>query len=203
MYSTRVVTSPDGLEIRKSGRRVALFTSGAQTVTLWGPRRSFKDGAVTVKHNIWVRVLPKAFAGAFDKQWFDAAQSANEESADDLLAIAMQYLNGAKPIEENGLVIAGPARYGRLKSDGKREEGADFSDFLGVPWHYPLEGKPNDPPERHQFGCLDCSGYVRMVMGYRTHDPNTSLVVSLSREIVPKHLPRRAYQMFLSAPGGC
>jgi cell wall-associated NlpC family hydrolase len=201
MYATRDVTNPDGTEIRRDGRRVALFTNGAQTVTLAGPRRSFKDRDVTVAHNIWVRLLPRAHVGDFDGQWLDAALAANESEAPDVLAIATQYLKEAEQIEQGGLVIAGPALYGPPGSDGVPREGADFNDFLGISWLYPDEQPTTDRPESEQAGCLDCSGYVRMVFGYRTHEPNTSPVVVLSRAIVPWGLPRRAYQMFSGAPG--
>ena len=74
----RVVTNPDGREVRKRGRLVALYTNGAQTVTLLGPRRSFKDGNVTVRHNFWVRLMPNAFSGDHDQNWLEGALAANE-----------------------------------------------------------------------------------------------------------------------------
>ena len=57
-----------------------------------------------------------------------------------MLTIAAQYLKDADPIEEEGLVVAGPAHYGPPGRDGEPKEGADFNDFLGISWKYPLEG---------------------------------------------------------------
>jgi cell wall-associated NlpC family hydrolase len=204
MYATRDVTNPDGTEIRKNGRRVALFTNGAQTVTLAGPQRSFRDDDVKLTHSIWVRLAPSPHIGAYDEQWLDAALAANESEAPDVLAIASQYLKGAPPIQDGSLVIAGEAAYGPKPSrppDALPEEGSDFNDFLGISWQYPNEQPSDDAPETRQAGCLDCSGYVRMVFGYRMHEPNASSVIALSRGIVPQGLPRRAHQMFSSAPG--
>jgi len=191
---SRVVKSPDGREVLKRGRRVALFTNGAQTVILSGPRRSFKDGPVTVEHDVWVRLTPTGYAGDHDEKWLTSALRANEDGKPDVLAIAMQYLEGADAIRANGLVIAGSANYGPEGADGIPEEGADFNDFLGIKWG-------SDQPEPDQIGCLDCSGYVRMIFGYRTHTPNAARVVALSSAIGPQQLPRRAYQMFAGAPG--
>ena len=52
-----------------------------------------------------------------------------------------------------------------------------------------------DAPEPDQFRSLDCSGYVRMVFGYRS-----GLRLSLSTD-GGASLPRRAVQMADAAPG--
>ena len=79
-----------------------------------------------------------------------------------------------------------------FRSDGTRQEGADFNDYLGISWSYP---GVTDAPEANQFRSLDCSGYVRMVFGYRA-----ALPLSLASD-GGVHLPRRAVQMADAAPG--
>jgi hypothetical protein len=70
-------------------------------------------------------------------------------------------------VVEGGLQVAGDASYGPLV-DGEREEGSDFNDYLGITWSYP---ERNDLPEERQAQCLDCSGFIRMVFGFRRHLP--------------------------------
>jgi cell wall-associated NlpC family hydrolase len=77
-----------------------------------------------------------------------------------------------------------------LQSDGTRQEGSDFNDYMGVKWAY---GSTVDAPESNQYGSLDCSGFARMVYGYRwgfglTLDPDG------------KRLPRRA--VWMAGPSG-
>jgi cell wall-associated NlpC family hydrolase len=51
--------------------------------------------------------------------------------------------------------------------------------------------------------CLDCSGFVRMLWGFRRHAPNGAAVMPLART-TPRDgsaLPRRAVQMATRAPG--
>src|SRR5262249_6631337 len=66
-------------------------------------------------------------------------------------------------------------------------------------------GEPDDPPEPKQFRCLDCSGYMRMIWGYRHHLPGAEYEdrVPLSLSPMPDHgtMPRRAYQIYEGAPG--
>ena len=192
------------LEVRDSdGRWLATFTVGARTVLLAGPRRSFAEGGAAVSHARWVRSAPSPFAGRLHRAWLRAALAANRARVDDVLAIAMQYLRGAPPLhDESGLQIAGDARYGPGSAE-EREEGADFNDYLGVTATSP--GEPPDPPERRQFRCLDCSGYMRMVWGWRHHLPGAGYDDRIPLSIVPRRdrstMPRRAHQIFDSAPG--
>ena len=77
----------------------------------------------------------------------------------------MQYVAGAPSLyNAAGLRIAGDAHYGPLQADGTRKEGSDFNDYLGVAWTY---GASTDQPEADEIGSLDCSGFTRMVWGYR------------------------------------
>jgi cell wall-associated NlpC family hydrolase len=93
------------------------------------------------------------------------------------------------------LQIAGDARYGPLSDidpDG-RAENSDFYDYLGVSWSFP-DGEREKPSADHMRS-LDCSGFIRMVYGYRLgyplRDTNTPGV----------GLPRRSYAMAEFGPG--
>jgi cell wall-associated NlpC family hydrolase len=182
----------------------ATLTYGAYTVTLEGPQRSFTDptAAHPVVHSTWVRTLPSPFHGTLDSEWLDEAYAANTAKAPDVLAIAMQYIRGARPIYQRELQIGGDARYGPLV-EGKRQEGSDFNDYLGIEWSY--EGGSVDRPEKKQFRCLDCSGYMRMIWGYRRNMKATRhggiVPVSLTPTRDHSAIPRRANEIFEAGPG--
>ncbi|UUZ69003.1 C40 family peptidase [Polaromonas sp. P2-4] len=200
-FSTHTLGDPPRVELRSpQGRWLATLTHGAQTVTSAGPRRSFSESEVRVTHATWVRALPAPFDGHVDTAWLQQALDANAQRRPDLLAIGLQYLRGAPAQRQGGLQIAGDAAYGPLV-DGKRQEGADFNDYLGVPWTY--DDGTVDTPEPPQFRCLDCSGFVRMVWGYRWHAPGKApaLPLSLASSADGGTLPRRAFQMSRRAPG--
>ena len=173
------------------GRWVATFTDGAYTVQLLGPARTFTEPTTTssVTTTTWVRALPAPFSGTVDQAWLENSLA---DTTPDVLARAMQYVEGAAAgFNGSGLQITGDANYGPLKSDGTRQEGSDFNDYLGVAWAY---GAHVDQPESAQFHSLDCSGYMRMVWGYRSGLPLT---------LTPNGtgIPRRAFEMLDTAPG--
>lgn len=169
----------------------ATFTKGARTVTVRGPKRVLSEPGVsaTVTTTSYVRLLPTAFTGTVDTGWLTAALA---DRSPDLLAIALQYIAGAPTVTDgSGRRIAGDASYGPVQADGTRAEGSDFNDYLGVAWTY---GSLTDQPEADQIGALDCSGFTRMVFGYRGGFP-----LALDPDGVG--LPRRSVQMAASAPG--
>lgn len=174
------------------GRLVATFTTGSRSVTLVGPSRTFADtvdgSSATVTTTAWVRLLPGAFAGTVDAAWLGARL---KDTSPDVLAVAFQYVAGAPSISKNGLRIAGDADYGPLVS-GVRQEGSDFNDYLGISWTY---GATTDAPEAAQLRSLDCSGFVRMVLGYRL-----GLPLGYS-DGTGATLPRRAAWMEAASPG--
>lgn len=195
----KVVSSIDGTWL-------ATFTMGAYTVTLNGPRRQLSQGKRSVEHATWVRTYPQPFEEHnFDPVWLTSALAANEAGVPDIFGIAMQYVTRQLPVFEPGIPpfqIAGNASYGPREGDD-RQEGADFNDYLGIHWTY--AGEPVDAPEVRQFRCLDCSGYVRMIFGFRRN-----LVVSGAPGNIPlcrapredrSAIPRRARDMASSAPG--
>jgi cell wall-associated NlpC family hydrolase len=196
--------NPGRTEVRGSDNKwLATMTDGAYTVTLSGPVRVFSEptAAHPVTHRVWVRTLPAPFDGKVDSTWLKYALKANKEAVPDVAAIAMQYIAGAPVIFEAGLQIAGDASYGPLK-DGEREEGSDFNDYLGIEWVYPEQV---DKPEKRQRHCLDCSGFIRMVWGYRRHllgnnYPDT-IPLCLKPQKAHRAIPRRAFEICNAAPG--
>ena len=202
-YTCRHLLEPDRVEVRDTDYRIlATFTNGAYTVVLAGPRRKFDEGKASVAHAKWVRTCPVPFEGKVDHAWLERALAANVARVPDVLAIAMQYIRDAPPIVEGELQIAGDARYGP-GTEENRQEGSDFNDYLGVTWMYPDE--PDDPPEPEQFRCLDCSGYIRMIWGYRHKLPGAGyedrVPLSFASKSDHSRIPRRAYQIYKSGPG--
>lgn len=184
---------------------LASFTIGAHTVMLRGPFRTFREGPHSVRHGVWARTYPQPFREeGFDPGWLASALEANARKEPDILAIAMQYIAGSAPIQADDdlqLQIAGDASYGPEVGD-TREEGSDFNDYLGIAWPYPED--PVDQPEGRQFRCLDCSGYVRMVFGYRRNlsgpDAGNIALCRAPREDRAA-IPRRAHEIASHAPG--
>ncbi|HEY5805209.1 MAG TPA: NlpC/P60 family protein [Lysobacter sp.] len=188
-----------------TARWLASFTSGAHTVILPGPLRTFREGEHVVRHATWVRTYPQPFhEAAFDPGWLALALEANSCGEPDVLALAMQYVSGSAALyadDDPLLQIAGDASYGPRTGD-TREEGSDFNDYLGLPWHY--DDEATDRPEPRQLRCLDCSGYVRMVFGYRrnlsTDDP-ANIPLCRSPRGDKAGIPRRAHEIASHAPG--
>jgi hypothetical protein len=190
----RETEPPRTIVERPCGTLRAVLTDGARAVVLEGPERIFGEASAAnaVRTPAWVRPLPAAFGGSLDpalEAWLDAALA---DQRPDLLAVAMQYLEGAAPVIANGLQIAGDADYGPLSDLGARVEGADFNDYLGVRWTFP-DGT-SDRPKPEMLHSLDCSGYMRIVWGYRGGLP---LAVAASNAA----LSRRAVQMAASTFG--
>lgn len=174
-----------------SGQWLSTFTDGSYTVTLNGPGRTFTESTASnpVSTSTWVRTLSAPFTGKVDEAWLTSAL-ANRSA--DVLETAMQYIENASPTYNTAaLKIGGDANYGPLLADGSRQEGSDFNDYLGVPWTY---FNYVDQSESSQLNSLDCSGFVRMIFGYRM-----GLPLTLSPD--GSSLPRRAVTMLESAPG--
>jgi cell wall-associated NlpC family hydrolase len=193
-YKYTTLTAPNRVEVSDAKGWVATFTNGSRTVSLRGQTRTFSEPSTTsaaVTHSVWVRLLSTPFQGNVDETRLN---SLLYDTTPDVLAVAMQYIDGNNPLSDgNGLIIAGNADYGPLQADGTREEGADFNDYLGISKDY---GYTVDKPESDQFNSLDCSGYIRMVFGYRL-----GLPLGLESDPSKSYIPRRAVQMYDAAPG--
>ncbi len=185
----------------QKGTWVATFTDKAYTVRLVGDERVFAEPdttKATVTSNTWVRVLPRPFTGSVDEPWLNTELA---DTSPDILAAAMQYIAKAPVITSNGIQIAGDASYGPLtpgQTDGVRAAGSDFNDYLGIDWRY---GAKVDHPEPAQTKSLDCSGYMRMVWGYRAGLPLAPTVSGTAQKGTSDALSRRAAQLQDSAPG--
>jgi hypothetical protein len=201
-YRIQRMASPNRTQILdRSGRPIAIMTDGARTAHLFGPMRTFEEPRFTVakvKTDMWVRLAPRAWrAGAEKEAWFTTwLDRALADRSPDVLAIAMQYTYGHQPKKnKEGLQIAGDAAFGPLSDtdpDG-RAELSDFYDYLGVSWDFP-DGKHEDPAPDH-FLALDCSGFLRMVYGYRLGFP------LWGTNNAGPGLPRRATAMASTGPG--
>ena len=203
-------SGPDRIAVMDADAWVATFTIHCYTVTLAGPTRtfseSFKKGGTThtvsVTHSKWVRAAPGPVDKRIDERWLTHALAANAAGTPDALAISMQYLKGAPPLLEGDLQIAGDASYGPLLPSGKRDEGSDFNDYLGLPWLYPTDA--SDRPESAQHRCLDCSGYIRMVWGYRHQLPGAGYLDTIPLSRRPRGhttLPRRSFEVYAEGTG--
>lgn len=184
----------------QAGAVVAVFTDEARTALLTGPRRSFsepKATRATVNTSSWVRLLPQPWrAGAESEDWFTAwFTAARADTSPDVLAIAAEYLVDAPAeTDANGVRFRGDASFGPVKASGAgRQEQSDFYDYLGLPWQFPDTGGVR--PERSRYGAVDCSGYVRLVFGYRLGMP------LLGANAPGPGIPRRAYAISEFGPG--
>jgi cell wall-associated NlpC family hydrolase len=183
----------------QTGAVLATFTDGARTVALAGPTRTFTEPRftkATITTTTWVRLAPQAWAPGAEKaawfaQWFEAAR---KDTGPDVFGVAMQYADGAaEQTNAEGLRFRGDAIFGPVEPQGyARLEQSDFLDYLGISYSFPDIKKAPKPDHR---GALDCSGFVRMVYGYRlgypllgTNDPGPGL-------------PRRAWAIAENGPG--
>jgi cell wall-associated NlpC family hydrolase len=157
-----------------TGQWRATFTDGSYTVRHSGPTRVFAEpvqsgitaGDQTVTHNSYVRVMTSKWpsGGIPTAAEVDALLARTDP---DVFAVAMQYIHGAPTVtvaDSNAYTgqrrISGDAAYGP-------DVGADFNDHLGVDWNYGTAWGGTDNNENSEYGRLDCSGFVRMVFGYR------------------------------------
>jgi len=182
----------DEVTARASDGQVAVFTVGSYTVRFSGPTRTFSESKFgitnTVVTDAWVRVLAAPFAGKVNAGWLSAAAADNAAGVPDILAMATEYFDGAPLILDGAFrPLSGDAGYGQ-------DIGADWNDFVGITWTYP--NGTVDPPETADLGNLDCSGYVRMLFGYRA-----GLPMSVGTPVNNASLPRSSYQMLDWAPG--
>lgn len=174
-----VVYSPAGIV-------VATLTRGARSVLFNGPERTFRepDVTATVTATAWVRVAPQAWQPeAWNQPWFRnwlVKQLGNTQP--DVLAAALEYVAGG----------AGDADFG-LDRTGATPDGADFYDYLGMPWTFP-DGKQVTPDPRW-LRHIDCSGYLRLVYGYRM-----GVEMASNNTVTKTLMPRSSYAIAANAP---
>jgi cell wall-associated NlpC family hydrolase len=183
-----------------AGTVVATFTDGARTATLDGPPRSFAEpqfSPASVNTRVWVRLLPRPWReGAEREAWFQPWLRQNLGStAPDVLAVAAEYLDGAPDGRDAaGVRVQGDARFGPPgPPNAPPLENSDFYDYLGIPWTFGVDEVQT--PDPVHYGAVDCSGYVRLVYGYRSGYP------LLGTNAPGPGLPRRARAMLEVGPG--
>ncbi|MEV7549826.1 NlpC/P60 family protein [Amycolatopsis sp. NPDC089917] len=196
-YTYERLENPARTVVRDSlGTQLASFTDGSRSAMLTGKSRTFaepKFTTATITSSAWIRFAPEPWkAGAENEAWFrDWLPKALGDTSPDLLAMALQYTDGSEPQTSKKLRVAGDASFGPDSAEGRLEK-SDFYDYLGVDWEFPDK---REKAERTRFGSLDCSGFVRMVYGYRAGYP------LLGGNTKGAGLPRRAWAMSELGPG--
>jgi len=182
------------------GEVVATMTDGARTVALLGPQRTFADPdltAATITTTTWIRLMPQEWIpGTEHEPWFQPwLDRTLGDISPDMLAVAQQYLRSQPAdADQAGVTYRGDAGFGpEITGASARQENSDFYDYLGVPWTFP-NGQQETPDPQH-YRDVDCSGFLRLVLGYRMGYPlrNTNGPGS--------GLPRRAYAIAAFGPG--
>jgi len=175
---------------------LATFTDNSYSVKVKGTTRTFSEPVIpetsgvtqyTVTTFIWVRLMVNKFTGTVDETWLDQQLAS---SSPDILAMSMQYIANAPPIYNGGgLQIAGDSGYGDAA-------GADFNDYLPVTWAYGSFGG-NDAPESSELREMDCSGFMRMIFGYReslrTPNPATNTAGGITLAAYANNRPGIAF----------
>lgn len=184
--------------LNSRGQVVATFTDGARTVTLTGPSRTLSESAntsATVSQSLWVRLAPRTWrkedaGSSWVTSWLNSVAGS---TSPDALATGSQYIQGAPALKtSNGIRYAGDAAYGPL-IDGQRAEGSDVPDYLGTSIRF-ADGI-TEYPHSDRYGSVDCSGFVRLLLGYRLGFP------LLSGYTAGPGLARRARDMWAYGPG--
>lgn len=158
------------------------------------------SGPPTVTHNTWVRVLAAPFSGTWTGALADQIRAWAVDTSPDALAYAMMFITGAPAVTDPGisnLQAYGQSQYGPLYSDGTRVEFSDWNDYSGMGWTYP-NGEVRSFPHGSITisGCLDCSGFVRMVFGRHMGIP-----MSFDLNYDGINLPRRSADIGPTGPG--
>lgn len=157
------------------GEVAATFTDGARNAVLTGPSRTFSEPRTTTAKVVtdnWVRLLPQPWSKGAEKEvWFRSWFAKYRGStADDIFAIAFQYGDGAPAKKDpDGLRYRGDSDFGPISNNIRydlRLEQSDFYDYLGEAFKF-RDGTVEyaEPAKIHS---LDCSGFIRMVYGYRS-----------------------------------
>ncbi|MEU7786664.1 NlpC/P60 family protein [Amycolatopsis sp. NPDC049159] len=180
-----------------AGAQLASFTDGSRTVMLTGRSRTFTEPKFTtagITSTAWIRLAPQPWqAGAEKEPWFTGwFPKAAADTGPDVLAMALQYTDGAADQVVKKLRVAGDASFGPDSAEGRLEK-SDFYDYLGIGWDFP-DGV-HEAAEPRRARSLDCSGFVRMVYGYRAGYP------LLGTNTKGPGLPRRAWALAELGPG--
>lgn len=186
-----IVTTPEG-------GNIADLTHGARTaVFLTGGQRTFVEPQTTKARIVTssrVRVAQEQFhPDMLQTEKFAAWLLAQIGSTEpDVLSAACDYITGVPDrTDGHGVKIIGDAGFG-LTGPHSDRDGADFFDYLGIPWRW-TDGKTTAPSAQFNRD-LDCSGFIRLVYGYRM-----GMTLYRTNGYVDG-LPRSAYAMADHAP---
>ncbi|MFJ3904394.1 C40 family peptidase [Streptomyces sp. NPDC090025] len=164
---------------RKGAVGVRGLLSNGGTAALQGRVYDFAvDSALwvdppVVHHDTWVRVLPAPFDGAWTAAMEQRIRAWAADTTPDALAYTAMFRAHAPKVTDPAQPdqqVLGAAGYSKVDAAGLRYVGADFHEYLGVPWTFPVTGV-TVPAEEKFKGCMDCSGFVRMVYGHRMGIP--------------------------------
>ncbi len=199
----------DGSSPWTSGRvgiRVLASTGATNDPTFTFDEFAFVAGTwlnpPVVTHNTWGRLTPTPFTGwdANVEAWLRIARY---DTSPDILANAIAYISNAPSILNTAVSatnkLYGQSGYGPLAADGTHVEGSDFNDFPGIVYIYPPSGGgTTDNPEASGLGCMDCSGFVRMVFGFLGGLPMTRTNSAFFDGL---NIPRTSSDQGLFGPG--
>ncbi|GAA3010157.1 hypothetical protein [Actinokineospora diospyrosa] len=153
-----------------------------------------------VTHDTWVRVLPTAYSGTWTPAVEQRVRAWPTDISPDALALAAMLSTGAAPYNspaQGGAQVLGESGYGPLNPDGTRVEGADFHEYMGIPWTF-QSGETRPAGTAEWLRTLDCSGMVRMVFGYHLGIP---VVYDNPASFDGTTLPRRSRDIGPHGPG--
>jgi hypothetical protein len=201
-------TGTDGSFTWTTGRiglRVLLST-GASANTFTFDEYTFVSGqwttAPSVTHSTWVRLLDEPYDGTMTTPLLNQVRAWLADSSPDILAIGMEYVGNACVATDSTLTnkqTKGEAAYGPMTAGGGRDEGADFNDYIGISYVYPVSGDgTTDAAEVAELHALDCSGLHRMMWGYRGGLPLTR---SNATYFDGENLPRVSRDQASDGPG--
>lgn len=192
-YELVDLTRPDRTEVRRraDGNVVATLTVGARTAVFAGPQRRFTEPGATsavIDSTSWVRLAPRPWQ---PKQHLDEDtagwlldQIEDTDPPIDVLAASMQYLADAPDGKnDDGVRYIGDAGFGYVHTADERD-GADFYDYLEIPWKFPDTGRAK--PSKRWDRDLDCSGYLRLIYGYRFGFPLLNGPVNTTVDALPR-----------------
>ncbi|WP_327309548.1 NlpC/P60 family protein [Streptomyces sp. NBC_01298] len=153
----------------------------------------------TVTHDKWIRVLDDPYDGGWTSDIEARIRHWAQDNSPDALAYSMMFGAHAPPVVDAtlGYQVYGQAGYGPLQPDGKRFEFSDFNDYFGIDWDFP-SGEHRDFPhfDIDETLNIDCSGFVRMVYGYRM-----GLPLTFDLDFDGLNIPRRSRDMGPDGPG--
>ena len=192
-YELVDLTRPDRTEVhrRTDGAVVATLTVGARTVVFAGPQRRFTEPSSTsavIDSTSWVRLAPRPWQPRrhLDEKaagWL-LDQLEDRDPPIDILAASIQYLPDAPDgYNEDGVRYIGDAGFGYVHSADERD-GADFYDYLEIPWKFTDSGRVK--PSKRWDRDLDCSGYIRLIYGYRFGIPLLNEPVTTTVDALPR-----------------